>query len=218
MLILAAPSKLMTDGSKLTGLQCVRMELGEPDASGRRRPVPIENSEFEIPLDTLLVAIGDEADTTFASAELGIEVSRTGNVVVDSKTGATSVDGVFAGGDATTGPANIIDAMAAGMVAAESIDRYIRGVHLEREVTLPHPSMCVPRIELLPGEKPDRPIPPQLPVAQRIENHGEVESVLAEEAAVLEARRCLRCDLETEEEETSRVEVASVSLDGVQLQ
>ncbi|MCK4830987.1 FAD-dependent oxidoreductase, partial [bacterium] len=98
MQFLATPSRIVTEKGKITGVECIKMELGEVDESGRRRPVPMEGSEFAINLDSLIVAIGEEADPSFLGKEHGIEISRRGTITVDPETYATNVKGVFAGG------------------------------------------------------------------------------------------------------------------------
>ena len=110
----------------VTGAECLRMELGEPDASGRRRPVPIEGSEFVIEVDTVIVAIGNQANPLVPTTTPGLEVNRWGNIVAEEETGATSRAGVFAGGDIVTGAATVIEAMGAAKRAARAIDRYLR--------------------------------------------------------------------------------------------
>jgi len=107
-------------------LECLRMELGEPDASGRRRPVPVKGSEFRIPVDTVVVAIGNSPNPLIPQTTPGLEVSKRGTIVVDPATGRTSKKGVFAGGDIVTGAATVILAMGAGRIAANSIDEYLK--------------------------------------------------------------------------------------------
>jgi len=107
-------------------IECIRMELGEPDASGRRRPVPIENSNFREPIDTVVVAIGNSPNPLVPATTPGLETTKHGTIVVDETTGRTSKKGVFAGGDIVTGAATVILAMGAGRVAARSIDEYLK--------------------------------------------------------------------------------------------
>lgn len=107
------------------GIRCIRMELGEPDASGRRRPIPIEGSEFEFEADTVIMALGTSPNPLIASTTKGLEVNKKGCIVVDEN-GQTTREGVFAGGDAVTGAATVILAMGAGKVAARGIDKYIK--------------------------------------------------------------------------------------------
>lgn len=106
-------------------MKVIRMELGEPDASGRRRPVPIEGSEFDMEVDTVIVAIGTSPNPLIRSTTPGLEANKRGCITTD-ETGATSREGVFCGGDAATGAATVILAMGAGKTAAKSIDAYIK--------------------------------------------------------------------------------------------
>ena len=108
------------------GLKCIQMELGEPDASGRRRPVAIEGSEFELAVDTVVIAIGQGPNPLVQSTTPGLETNKHGNIIADEETGATSKPGVFAGGDIVTGAATVILAMGAGKKAAVAIDQYLK--------------------------------------------------------------------------------------------
>jgi len=107
------------------GLKCVKMELGEPGADGRRRPYPVEGSEFDIPLDMVIVAYGNRPHPLVPQSTPGLEVTKRGTIVVDEATGATCLEGVYAGGDIVTGAATVIQAMGAGKRAAASIDAYL---------------------------------------------------------------------------------------------
>ena len=106
-------------------LTCVRMELGEPDENGRRRPVKVENSEFEIPVDTVIMAIGTSPNPLIKDTTKGLDVNKWGGIIVNDG-GATTRLGVYAGGDAVTGASTVISAMGAGKTAAKSIDEYIK--------------------------------------------------------------------------------------------
>ncbi|MBQ9485641.1 MAG: NADPH-dependent glutamate synthase [Clostridia bacterium] len=110
----------------VTGIKCIRMELGEPDAKGRRRPVPIEGSEFTLSVDTVVMAIGTSPNPLIKNTTDGLEVNARGGIVVDEN-GLTSRTGVYAGGDAVTGAATVISAMGAGKTAAKAIDEYLSG-------------------------------------------------------------------------------------------
>ena len=182
---LTAPSKIAIKQRKLAGVECARMELGEIDSSGRRRPVPIKDSEFTIKLDTLLVAIGEGVDASFLGEEHGLEISKWGTVVVNPETTATNIRGVFAGGDVVTGPNTVIEAMSHGKIAAEQIDNFFRGEDVARKYPLARPSMYVKPVELTDKE---------IEEAKRPASES-----LSENEAIKEARRCLRCDLETED-------------------
>ncbi|MBQ8848843.1 MAG: NADPH-dependent glutamate synthase [Clostridia bacterium] len=108
------------------GMKCIKMELGEPDERGRRRPIPVEGSEFVLDVDTVVMSIGTTPNPLIKMTTEGLEVNRRGGIVVEENTGATTRDGVFAGGDAVTGAATVISAMGAGKVAAKAIDEYIQ--------------------------------------------------------------------------------------------
>jgi NADH-quinone oxidoreductase subunit F len=211
--LLAAPTEILTEGGKLTGVRCTRMELGPTDESGRRRPVPIPGSEFDIPLDTLLVAIGEDPDLQFLGKDSSIDVSRRGGAIVAQETQATRRAGVFAGGDVVTGPNTVVDAMAAGKVAAETIDAYIRTGTPQRQYGLVRPSQYVPPAvpteqEDASGELPERAKVATMPVDGRLGGFAEVELTLTKEQAVVEANRCLRCDLQTADAKRQLVELS----------
>ena len=120
---LVAPKRIISKDGRLAAIECVRMELGEPDESGRRRPIPIKDSEFTIPLDTMILAIGEAPDTSFLPK--GIEVTSQNTITVDPITLQTSLPGIFAGGDVVSGPATVMEAIVAGRRAASSIDEYL---------------------------------------------------------------------------------------------
>lgn len=141
MRILTTPAGIITENGKMVGVNCIKMELGEPDDSGRRRPVPIDGSEFVVDLDTLIIAIGESSELSYLGEDSGLDITRWGTVVADESLGTTHVEGVFAGGDAVTGPKTVIDAIAAGKIAAESIDRYLSGKEITREHKLPETAM-----------------------------------------------------------------------------
>jgi len=206
---LTAPSRIIAKGGKLAAVECLRMELGELDESGRRRPVPVKGSEFTIELDTLLVAIGEQAEVSFLGRGHGIEISKWGTTVVAEDTMATSVPGVFAGGDAVTGPETVLAAMAAGKLAAEMIDKYVRGKAMERHYDFIRPSEYVPPVELTEEEaEAGRAEMPEMDAAERTHSFAEVELGLTEEQAMREAKRCLRCDLQTEDAKEALVQLS----------
>ncbi|HHY46548.1 MAG TPA: NADPH-dependent glutamate synthase [Firmicutes bacterium] len=131
--LLTNPIRVLGDEKGwVTGLECIRMELGEPDESGRRRPVPIKGSEFIMGVDTMISAIGTDPNPLLPRLTPGLATGRHGNLVADPETGATSIPGVFAGGDIVTGSATVIAAMGAGKVAARGIDRYLRAGNAEK--------------------------------------------------------------------------------------
>jgi len=124
--MLTAPVEFLSDGKGwLTAARCVRMELGEPDASGRRRPVPIQGSEFDLPLSVAVIAIGTSANPIVQSTTPGLGTNKRGYIQADETTQRTTRKGVFAGGDIVTGSATVILAMGAGRRAAQSIHEYL---------------------------------------------------------------------------------------------
>lgn len=191
--LLVSPIAVLTDeGGKVRGLRCIKMELGEPDESGRRRPVPVAGSEFDIECDMVIPAIGQQVNPKFLEGTEGIEMTRWGTVAADPVTYQTSFPGIFAGGDLYTGPSNAVEAVAAGQQAAISIEKFL----LDEELTenrpgkpkgtnwkgIPKDIVRVPRAKM-----------PVLPVAQRIDNYNEVELGFSEEQARTEASRCVVC-------------------------
>ena len=124
--LLTSPTAFLGDDSgRLTGMRCIRMELGEPDASGRRRPVPMEDSEFELECDLAVVAVGSGANPLLTQSTPGLELNQWGYIVTEEATGKTTKPGVWAGGDIVTGAATVILAMGAGRQAADSIHSYL---------------------------------------------------------------------------------------------
>ena len=124
--LLTNPTEILVDDNGwVKGMKCIRMELGEPDASGRRRPVEVEGSEFEMELDTVIMSLGTSPNPLISSTTEGLEVNRHQCIVADESNGQTSKIGVFAGGDAVTGAATVILAMGAGKAAAKGIDEYL---------------------------------------------------------------------------------------------
>jgi NADPH-dependent glutamate synthase beta subunit-like oxidoreductase len=194
---LVSPTRLLSRDDRLAGIECVRNELGAVDSSGRPTPVPVPGTEFSLPLDTLIITIGDEPDIDYITS-MGIEISAKGRLETDSETLMTSRPGVFAGGDVVTGPNTVVDAIADGKKAATMIARYLRGEEMRQPRELRRPYVYVPPCGVTQDElkQTGRAEPPTLPVELRKRSFGEVEMPLSEEEAVREARRCLRCDLE----------------------
>ena len=127
MFLLTNPVRIVSDGKGGVGsMECIKMELGEPDASGRRRPVPVPGSEFTMGVDTVIVAVGQGPNPLLARATQGLALNRKGNIEVCDEYGATSIPGVWAGGDIVTGAATVISAMGAGKRAARGIDIWLR--------------------------------------------------------------------------------------------
>ena len=125
--LLCNPVEILTDDKDwVTGIKCIRMELGEPDASGRRRPVEIPGSEFTIDVDTVIMSLGTSPNPLISSTTIGLDINKRKCIIADDETGATSKAGVYAGGDAVTGAATVILAMGAGKAAAKGIDEFIK--------------------------------------------------------------------------------------------
>ena len=188
MYFLAAPSKVIGQDKEVQ-LECIRMKLGAPDASGRRRPEPIESSEFTLSFDTIIAAIGQRPVVPEA---FKLSLSRWNTIEVDTETMVTNREGVFAGGDVVLGPATVIEAIAAGRTAASGMDKYLGGSGDISETLAPVEE--IPSRDGGPREA-YRPEIPAIPLERRISTFEGVELSLAEELAVDEAKRCLRCDL-----------------------
>ena len=196
---LVSPSRVASDNWKVTGLHCIRMTLGEPDKSGRRRPVPIPGSEFFAEADTIIAAVGQAPDLSFLPADSALERTRWETLVVDSNRLATNIPGVFAGGDFVFGPGMVIEAIAAGRRGTIAIDKYLKGDTSRVDMYDLKPSVIE---EAISGEEEEtwepqfRPEMPFLPAEERKHSFKETELGFSEEKARQEAKRCLRCDLE----------------------
>jgi len=190
---LSAPQEVLTRDGKVIGLRCIRMELSEPDSSGRKRPIPIPGSEYDIEIDQLIPAIGQRPDLSAIENVSGLTFSRWGTTDVDSVTFATEREGVFAGGDLQTGPWVAIGAIGAGKEAAESILRYVEG----RDMAQGREPIVYddPWYRPVPDDEPKMPRArmPELPVENRRGNFSEVELGYEETAGQQEAARCLNC-------------------------
>jgi heterodisulfide reductase subunit A-like polyferredoxin len=192
---LTAPLRLQEKDGKVSSVECIQMTLGEPDASGRCRPVEVPGSEFTIQADMVIFAIGQMVDELLLGH---INVKTDGGLFqIDPVTGQTSVEGVFAGGDNVTGPATVIEAVAAGKRAAESIERYLKGQDLRggrfEDSLHPLPEAFLPALDKV--ERKPRARPQEIALADRLNNFDEVEIGLTEEQALAEAERCLNCAL-----------------------
>jgi heterodisulfide reductase subunit A-like polyferredoxin len=199
---LTQPVAVLSDNGLITAIRCIRMELGEPDASGRRRPIPIEGSEFDIACDGMVAAIAQAPEISFLDPDHGLNITRWGTFDVDAQTLETNRPGIFAGGDAAAGPGALIEGIAAGRRGALSIDRYLRGV----ELLTPRERLPLPTTELTDEEiagmvargevdTRERVETPRAPADERIGDFREVELCLSEEQALAEAGRCLSCGL-----------------------
>ncbi len=179
------------DDGKVKAIECIRMELGEPDDSGRRRPVPVDGSEYTIEVDTVIPAIGQESDWACLTDECACTLSDWGTMTVDPLTLQTSDPDIFAGGDAVTGPATVVEAVAHGKEAAISIDRFIQGEDLQtgREKQW-HGVQDVPTENVTPAPKQNMPV---LAPDARIDNFTEVQLGFDEAITTAEADRCIEC-------------------------
>ncbi|MEW6746871.1 MAG: FAD-dependent oxidoreductase [Planctomycetota bacterium] len=196
---LAAPVALLAEGEKLRGLRAVRMTLGEPDASGRRRPIPLAGSEFELPCELLLAAIGQRPELEALGSDLPL--TRSGTVAVDDEL-AAATEGIFAGGDAVTGPRTIVEAVAHGRKAAEAIHYRLRGGAGLQGDSSHHgglrdeaPAASHAPLRLMGGAPDARPRQStrSVTLASVSGNFEELDRGFSERAATLEAKRCLLC-------------------------
>ena len=205
---LLSPAAIAGSDGRVTALRCQRMKLEQDlpngkkqpvfDNSGRKRPFPIESAEFTLAVDVVIPAIGQSSDTgCLGDGSCNVQVSRGGSIVADKHTFVTGEPGVFAGGDAVLGPASIVEAVATANKAAQAIDRYLRGEALETPATIMDRPEGVAKPEMTEedGSRP-RQHAGLREVAKRADDFEEVESAFGREVAVLEARRCLACDLE----------------------
>ena len=188
-----APLRIIGDNGSVTGIRCVRTRLTETDNTGRPRPVPIDGSEFLIETDHIIPAIGQAPDINLLGDDHGLDSSRWNLLKVDAETLQTNRPGIFAGGDAITGPASVVEAVAAGKRAAKYIAGYLQSKEMPAERDA-KPSegknwAAIPRGE--PVLK--RMIPPTLPVQKRLAGFEEVNLLADEKSAQNEAARCLDC-------------------------
>ena len=191
-IFLAAPVEIRTRTDQRLELICIRMKLGEADASGRKRPVPVKGSEFSLEFDTIISSIGQTADIP---PNFGVDVGKGNVIKTNPETLATSRKGVYAGGDIVTGPASVIGAIAQGRQAASSIDKYLggNGIIDESLVTLEIPDPVFGQDADFVDWKQAK--MPCIQDKERFHGFTEVELGFEENAALREAKRCLRCDM-----------------------
>jgi heterodisulfide reductase subunit A len=200
---LIAPEKILGENGKVTGIELIDMELKAFDASGRRTPERIEGSQHTLSVDMVIGAVGQRPDTASMNLK-GLTNPRSGRILADQRTLATSVKGVFAGGDAVTGPSLVIEAIAAGQRAASSIRAYLQGKELSNTV---HRNGYNPvPVSLTPPTKDETAIKPririlEIPISYRKTSFEEVEVGYNPRDAHNEASRCIRCDLKESEED-----------------
>jgi len=196
LMFLAAPKSFQSgpDG-RVVGLECVKMKLGRPDASGRPAPQPIPGSEFVIPCDAVVVSIGQIPDVNALGERLGLATTKSGTLRADPVTLETELPGVFAGGDCVTGPDVVVTAMLAGKKAANSIDRWLNGLDLRvgREQEGPYQTQYVVDTAgvLMQRQMPVQALDPKT----RGKTFAEVHVGYTEEEAIAEAKRCLACGI-----------------------
>jgi len=186
---LTAPIKIVAENGKVSGVACVRMKLGDPDESGRRRPIPIDGSEFEVKTNLVVSAIGQAPDLGCLSKEPGINTSQKGLVIADPLTGTTSIVGIFAGGDVVSGPRTVVEAVSSGKRAAIAIDRYLTGGNISSRQERDWKGI---RLECEGAEMKERESMPLLSLSERKRTFKEIELGFGEEKARKEADRCLR--------------------------
>jgi formate dehydrogenase beta subunit len=187
---LVAPVSVLVDGNKVKGAECIRMKLGAPDSSGRRRPIPVKGSEFKVKADMIIPATGQKPDLRFVK-DL-VPVTGWGTIEVNPETLRTNLENVFAGGDCVSGPATLIEALDAGNKVARSIDAYLQGRTFEPEVSFKGIDVKAQRaigfVDACAQEKVNL-----LDPKARVKGFAEVEAPYSDAAAMKEANRCLRC-------------------------
>ncbi|MCX8021668.1 MAG: FAD-dependent oxidoreductase [Syntrophorhabdaceae bacterium] len=195
---LTTPVRFTGEAGRLRAMECIRMELGEPDSSGRRRPIEVPGSNFLIEVDGVIKALGQRPDISFLEAA-GILRDKGTTIKIDETTGMTNVDGVFAGGDVVTGPAYVIDAIASGKRAATNISRYLKG---EALIHFEHPRIQEPlkddEVSRLKGRlgQDSRLFPRERDVKERITDFHEVTQGYKADEAIKEASRCIASTIE----------------------
>jgi len=194
---LAAPVRIIGGNGKVKGIECIKMVLGEPDASRRPRPEPIAGSEFVLEVDSVIAAIGQLPDISFLAEESGLKTER-GNIVADPDTLVTDMKGVFAGGDCVTGAATAVEAIAAGRKAALAIDRYLKGEELVGvakpfNISKGQLDELAGKEEFVQVERKPRQKMTKLGPNERRSNFQEIELGYTEDVAKREAERCLEC-------------------------
>ncbi|WP_347491055.1 NAD(P)-binding protein [Desulfoscipio sp. XC116] len=192
--MLTSPKTFIGEDGKLTQVECLQNELGEPDSSGRRRPVAVSGSEYTMDIDTVILAVGQRPDAQ-AVENTGIGKGRGNTLAADPETLATDMPGVFAGGDAVTGPKTVVEAIAAGKVASDSIVLYLGGNDLkaDRQFKVPEEDIVPFRFEneSIPTKKPDH--ISHAEITDRVSSFVEVSNGYTLEQAKKEAERCLNC-------------------------
>ncbi|MFQ6043816.1 MAG: NAD(P)-binding protein, partial [Candidatus Poribacteria bacterium] len=196
---LTNPTRIIAEDGKVSSIECVRMELGEPDESGRRRPIPIQGSEFTMPADMVIEGIGQATESDFLSEGEDLKLDAVGTIQADPETCLTSMPGVFAGGDAVTGPQTVVEAIAAGKKAARAIHRYLNGEELAEPMLWETKTRELPDIETeeyhnkAEIKQIERQDIPRLEPSERARNFDEVQLGFDFDTAIQQAQRCLNC-------------------------
>ncbi len=189
---LVSPVCVFIKEGKVTTIECQKMKLGEPDESGRRRPVPVPGSEYRAATEMVIAATGQVPDLSFVVDKDQLGVTGWGTIKVDPVTYRTQIEGVFAGGDCVLGPATLIEALDAGNKAARSIDAYLQGKAYDPGVSFKGLDVGKQRVEGYVAERPEEKVKYLDPAARR-KSFAEVEGGYSPPQAVKEAQRCLRC-------------------------
>jgi NADPH-dependent glutamate synthase beta subunit-like oxidoreductase len=186
---LTAPVKFLGNNGNVTGVELIRMSLGEPDESGRPRPIPVKGSEFKVDADVVVVAAGQAPEISFLTDSCGVRLSNRNLIVVNPVTGATNIPGIFAGGDIVDGPSTVVEAIASGKEAAISIDRYLKGKDIVagRQREWKGCEYTPENIELRGRESM-----PRLSLEERKRTFKEIAQGFNHEQASSEAGRCYR--------------------------
>lgn len=194
---LTVPVRIEGDDGKVTALHCLRSQLGPEDETGRRRPVPIEGSDFSIKVDAVIPAIGQTIDKSGLEQMDSLEWSRRNTILVDRASMATPAEGIFAAGDVVSGPATVVEAIGGGKRAAEAIDRFFEGIPQPKMPPVPKRRQRLACLELPATMKMtlNRPSMDMLGYDRRRVTFQQVELGLSEQSAREEAKRCLRCDI-----------------------
>ena len=196
---LTLPKRIIAENGKVKAIECLRMQLGEPDASGRRRPIPIEGSEFILDTDVIIPAIGQDQDLSYLRNEQGIVITKWETIEVDRDSMMSGKPGIFSGGDCVTSPLTLIAALAAGYDAAISIEQYLQGKPMELPFKR-HMEKFFQAFSLYNKEEKVNSVKglsksemAAMPVETRIRNFEEVELGFTAAEAIRDANRCLRC-------------------------
>jgi len=190
---LSSPCQIICEGNECRGIECFETKLGEFDEGNRRKPIRIENSEFLIDADMVISAIGETPDLSFIDLP-DLDLGVNNSVKINSHTMMTNVEGIFAGGDVVTGPATVVEAIAAGRKAAIAIDKYLQGETPDYEAATPR-TISIESIDTSKFKKRPRERMPSLPPKKRTRSFDEVQLGLSELQAGSEAGRCLQCGM-----------------------